>query len=395
MPLKKITLLFCFIASFIGHAQAIELSPLSEISVLTCGSGDQLYSTFGHNAFRVRDPTIGVDVVYDYGVFDFRTKNFYVKFVQGQLDYMVARRYYSNFIKEYKFEKRWVKEQVLQLSQEEKNKLFQFLENNYLPENRTYQYDFFYNNCSTKIWDVLKDIYGPRLKLDENYLENQYTHRELIHQNMATNSWSAFGIDLALGSVIDDLATPKEHMFLPLYVMRQFKTTQFGSKPLVAKESSVYEPKAQNNKASFFTAPLFVTLILMIIICIITYFDYKKTKRSWGLDFTLFFMTGAAGAVIFFLWFLTDHTATANNFNIVWAFPLNLIVAFLLWRKKPLPTWFQWYVLFLLLMLVLTVVLWLLRVQVFSPVIIPLLLAIGVRYVFLYFAGRIQNPSFK
>ncbi len=393
MSLKKIALLFCFIASFMGQAQVIELSSLAKISVLTCGSGDQLYSTFGHNAFRVHDPTIGIDVVYDYGVFDFRTKNFYVKFAQGQLDYTVARRYYSNFIKEYEFEKRWVKEQVLQLSQEEKNKLFQFLENNYLPENRAYQYDFFYNNCSTKIWDVLKNIYGDKLKLDKNYLENQYTHRELIHQNMATNSWSAFGIDLALGSVIDDLATPKEHMFLPLYVMRQFRTTQFGSKLLAANETAVYKPKTQNDKPNFFTTPLFVTLILMVIVFIITIFDYKNAKRSRGLDFTLFFITGAAGVVIFFLWFLTDHTATANNLNIVWAFPLNLIIAFLIWRKKPLPVWLRWYVLFLLLMLVLTVVLWLFKVQVFSPVIIPVLLAIGIRYIFLYFANREQNPS--
>jgi len=390
MRLEKLFILLIFLLSLKGHAQIPELSPLSKISVLTCGSGDQLYSTFGHSAFRVKDPAIGIDVVYNYGVFDFNSNNFYGKFAMGKLHYTLARQQYSNFIREYKYDQRWVNEQVLQLSKGERNDLFQFLENNYLPENRAYQYDFFYNNCATKIWDVLEAVYGKKLEFDENYLKEQYTHRELIHQNMPTNSWSAFGIDLALGAVIDDLATPKEHMFLPHYIMKQLNASKLNEMPIAPNEVSIFKPELNDNKTSFFRTPLFWSLVFMALVFFITYTDFRKNKRSKWLDFGLFFITGIAGVVIFFLWFLTDHTATASNFNILWAFPLNLNLAFLVWRSKPFSKLIIWYLLLLLSLLFLVVILWILGVQIFSPVLLPFLLALGTRYTYLYYTSRNQ-----
>ncbi|MGB5500300.1 MAG: DUF4105 domain-containing protein, partial [Maribacter sp.] len=373
-----------------------ELSPISKISVLTCGSGDQLYSTFGHSAFRVQDPAIGIDVVYNYGVFDFNSNNFYGKFAQGKLDYTLARQQFSNFIREYEYDKRWVNEQVLQLSQGERNTLFGFLENNYLPENRAYQYDFFYNNCATKIWDVLAVVFGDKIVFDEDYLKEKFTHRELIHQNMPTNSWSAFGIDLALGAVIDDLATPKEHMFLPFYIMKQLNTSQLDATLLAPNQISIFQPEPIKNKNSFLLTPLFWSLVFMALVFVITYSDYRKNKRSKSLDFGLFLITGIIGVVIFFLWFLTDHTATASNFNILWAFPLNLNLAFLVWRNTPFSKLIKWYMLLLLFLLLMVVILWVLRVQIFSPVIIPFLLALGARYTYLYQLNRKQiTPSSK
>ncbi|MCP4978417.1 MAG: DUF4105 domain-containing protein [Maribacter sp.] len=396
MPLKKLLVFLFLLLSIAGYSQIPELSPLSKISVLTCGTGDQLYSTFGHSAFRVQDPAVGIDVVYNYGVFDFKTKNFYGKFAKGKLDYTLARQRYSNFIQEYKYDKRWVNEQVMQLSQGERNELFQFLEHNYLPENRAYQYDFFYNNCSTKIWDVLNAVFGNNLKLDEDYLKEQFTHRELIHQNMPTNSWSAFGIDLALGAVIDDLATPKEHMFLPLYIMKQLNTSKLGAHLLAPKEVSIYQPEPKNNNSNFILTPLFWSLAFMVLVFVITYNDYKNKKRGKWLDFGLLLTTGIAGVVIFFLWFLTDHTATASNFNILWAFPLNLNLAFLVLRNRTFTNWIIVYLLILLFMLIVTFILWILGVQVFSPVIAPILLALGARYAYLYQSNRKQiTPTTK
>ena len=396
MRLKKLFPILLFALSTIGYSQIPELSPLSKISVLTCGSGDQLYSTFGHSAFRVQDPAIGIDVVYNYGVFDFKTKNFYGKFAEGKLDYTLARQHFSNFIREYKYDKRWVNEQQLQLSQRERNELFQFLEHNYLPENRAYQYDFFYNNCATKIWDVLAMVFGDELAFNENYLEEKYTHRELIRQNMPTNSWSAFGIDLALGAVIDDLATPKEHMFLPFYIMKQLNTSKLNATPLAPNEVPLFKPEPNDHKINFLLTPLFWSLVFMVLVFVITYSDYRKNKRSRLLDFGLFFITGIAGVVIFFLWFLTDHTATASNFNILWAFPLNLNLAFLVWRNKPFSKLINWYMLLLLFLLLIVAILWVLSVQIFSPVIIPLLLALGARYTYLYQSNNKQiTPTSK
>lgn len=390
MPLKNILCLLLFIFSMVGHAQKIDLSPLSEISVLTAGSGSELYSSFGHSAIRVQDPTLGIDAVYNYGMFDFTTPNFYTKFARGKLNYTLARQRFPYFLMGYEQEKRWVKEQSLDLTLDERKSLFQFLETNYQPENRDYKYDFFYNNCATKIWDVLKEVYGDTLMLDENYLSELYTHRQLIHQNVPTNSWSGFGIDLALGSVIDDIATPKEHMFLPEYIMKQIDKAQLGPKSLTAEPEEILSFEPVDNHPNFFLSPAFVLSILLILILIMTYRDLKYNTRLRWLDFILFFVTGIAGVVMVFLWFFTDHNATAGNFNILWAFPLNLIVAFITAQKRG-PNWVAKYALFLLALLAITLLLWLFRVQIFSPVLILVWLALGARYLFLFWSY--QTPK--
>lgn len=390
MQLKNIVFILFLTLTAVGHAQKIELSPLSKISVLTAGSGSELYSSFGHSAIRVQDRTLGIDAVYNYGMFDFTTPNFYTKFTRGKLNYTLARQRFPYFLLGYEQEKRWVKGQELNLTLAERKALFQFLETNYLPKNRDYKYDFFYNNCATKIWDVLKEVYGDKLLLDENFLGELYTHRQLIHQKVPTNSWAGFGIDLALGSVIDDIATPKEHMFLPEYIMKQMDKAQLGTKDLAAEPEDILSFGPVNNRPPFLLSPVFLMSVFLIVILALSFFDLKyNTRRRW-LDFVLFFVTGLAGVVMVFLWFFTDHTATAGNFNILWAFPLNLIVAFIAAQKRG-PNWIAKYALFLLALLAVILVLWVFGVQVFSPVLILVWLALGARYLFLFWSY--QTPK--
>lgn len=385
MHLKKLffTVLFCVYN--LGFSQQITLSPAATISVLTCGAGQELYSTFGHSAFRINDPVLGIDVVYNYGTFDFNAPFFYLKFTQGKLPFSLSRQQFDHFMYEYDVENRWVKEQVLQLTATQTNELFQFLEHNYLPENRGYKYDFFFDNCSTKIGTVLERTFGKALRYDYAHLEKQFTFRELIHQNLKTNSWSAFGIDLALGSVIDRTATPHEHLFLPSYVMRQLNFTTLGNMPLVSLERSVLKEGPAEVELGFYTTPLFWLSVLLCIVAIITYWDFKKGTRNRWLDFSLFFTTGVAGWIIVFLWFFTEHTTTVVNFNILWAFPLNLIAAFILLSKKPNTRILRYYFLALLGCLGITLLLWGLKIQLFSPLLLLLLIALGLRYLFLHF----------
>lgn len=371
-------LLFLFLAV---AAQDSTLSPTSKISVLTCGPGNDLYSTFGHSAFRVHDPINGLDTVYNYGTFNFNPPAFYVEFAQGKLWYKLSKQQMDRFLGAYTYEKRWVKEQLLDLSLPDRNKLFQFLEKNHLPENRTYKYDFFYNNCATKIWDVLHEVYGERLHFQEDYIPTLYTFRELIHQNLKTNSWSAFGIDLALGAVIDKKATPAQHMFLPEYVQSQLEHSLLDGTSLVKQQTSLYEAQPQEPTSQFLSTPLFWILVLSLWIVLITYMNFKRNKRSRWLDVLLFLLTGLAGCLIFFLWFLTDHTATVLNFNILWAFPLNLILPIFFAKRTP---WFKNYVRLLMGLLVLVIILGLFKIQVFSPLLLPLIIALGIRYFYLY-----------
>ncbi|MDL5511424.1 DUF4105 domain-containing protein [Arenibacter sp. M-2] len=378
-----------FTAFFLGlmfhcAAQVRELSPESQISVLTCGSGSDLYTTFGHSAFRIQDPTQGIDWVYNYGTFNFDPPMFYVEFAMGKLYYSLSKQNMPNFLYAYEMENRWVKEQLLQLTPTEKNKLFQYLENNYRPENRDYKYDFFFNNCATKIGDVLQESLGKNLNFKEGHLEKNYTFRQLIHQNLTTNSWSSFGIDLALGAVIDRTATIMEHMFLPIYVMEQLGNTTLSEHHLVNRERSILTTVKKKGKEYFLASPLFWILAMLLFVLTITYIDFKNNVRSRVIDSILFFVTGLAGALLIFLWFFTDHTATANNFNILWVFPLNLIVGFTLVKKNNAPGWLPKYLLILLGLLGLTLVLAIFKVQVFSPLAIPLWIMLGVRYLFLW-----------
>jgi hypothetical protein len=115
----------------------------------------------------------------------------------------------------------------------------------------------------------------------------------------------------------------------------------------------------------------------------ITIIDLKNGSRSQILDFFLFFITGLAGIVIFFLWFLTDHSATALNFNVLWAFPLNLVAAYFLAYRNKIPHWLPKYLLFLVGLLIVVIFLWIFQVQVFSPILAIILLTYAIRYSFL------------
>ncbi len=382
MSFKKILFFLFLTYGLQGISQTPELSPLSKISVLTSGPGDVLYSAFGHSAFRVLDASQGIDVVYNYGVFDTSGENFYLKFSKGRMDYKLVRRSYKSYLRSYEIENRWVNEQILDLSVPEKNTLFKFLEINNLPENKVYQYDYFLNNCATKIWEVLKHNFGEQLFFDDTYITNQFTFRELIRQNIKTNSWGAFGIDLALGSVIDRKATPKEHLYLPDYVMRQLAVAHLNNSPITVKEESLLKTAHRENTFSFFTSPLFFILIISIGILIATYSDFISKRRKRWLDFGILLCTGSAGLVLFFLWFMTDHIWTVGNYNILWAFPVNFILAFLILRK-PIALWVRKYMLGLVGLLLLMILLWMFSAQAFTPVLIPLLVALATRYLYI------------
>jgi len=379
----NLVLLLFFSAGPHVFSQIPKLTEKSEISLLTSATGDELYSAFGHSAFRVQDPVLGIDVVYNYGTFDFNRPNFYLNFVKGKLVYSLSRRNFERFLFEYTLEKRWVKEQLLDLTLEEKNALFNFFETNYLPENRDYLYDPLLNNCSSITGDILKNQYGDAIVFNDSHLDKQYTFRELVRQNLKWNSWAAFGIDVAFGSVVDRKASVKEHMFLPYYAMEQIRNTTKGGKPLLKRERTVLDYN-EHTKSSFFPlSPLFWLIALFLFASIITFLDHKHGSRRKWLDFLLLLITGLIGTFLLFLWVATDHTSTPNNFNILWALPINLVVAFVYICNDKLPQWFPKYLCLALILVGLMLILWIVKVQAFSPVLIPLLSTLVVRYVFL------------
>ena len=179
--MKRVLTIIVLMISFLPlRAEKIELSPKAEISVLTCSPGPDLYSSFGHTAIRIQDSINNrwVDVVYNYGTFQF-TDDFYFKFAKGQLDYRLSRSSFGDFQYEYLMTGRGIWEQKLLITPAEKQRLFDLLEENYLPENREYRYDFFYDNCSTRVRDIIKKALENKVNFTYVYAEKS-SYREAI-----------------------------------------------------------------------------------------------------------------------------------------------------------------------------------------------------------------------
>jgi len=378
-------LAFLFFLKTSANAQYIPISPEAEVSILTIGPGAELYDKFGHSAFRIKDPVNGYDIVYNYGTYDFNTPNFYTKFARGQLLYELSTNTFENFLWRYKSQNRWVKEQVLQLTYSQKEAVFNYLQNNAKEENKKYKYDFFFDNCATKIRDVLKEVLGDTITYTDDFIEEPMTFRQLIQKNVHANSWGSLGMDVAIGAITDTEASAWEHQFLPDYVFEATAVATLKKDgdelPLVDETNVLYESTPQKEKKNFLTSPFFIFSVLGLLILGVTARDYKNKARSRVLDATLLFVTGLAGLILCFLWFGTDHTATANNYNLLWAFPFSLPIAFALAKKAP-KIWVRRYVIFLILLLILLTIHWITGVQEFAIGLLPFFIALAVRYIY-------------
>lgn len=382
--LKKILFVLIILSFKVSFSQSFKLSPQAEISILTIGPGSSLNDAFGHNAIRIKDSEKRLDVCFDYGRFDFEASNFYLNFAQGKLNYSIGTVGYFDFIKFYKWQNRTVEEQALNLTEAQKQKLYNYLLNNNKPENRNYLYDFFYDNCATKIKDVINIATYNSVTFNTPKNLEPKTFRTLIHDKLEWNTWGSLGIDIALGSVIDRQASPEEYMFLPSYIHAFFNEATFKNtnQPLVKERKTVYKKRSTLISNHFLLSPLFVFGIIGAFILFITYKDYKDEKRTNWLDVALFAITGIIGVLILLLWFATDHKATHQNYNLLWAFALNIFVIgqFL---KKQISAWFIKYLKLLVILLCLLTMHWMIGVQVFALALIPFLIALFVRYVYL------------
>ncbi|MCG8722276.1 DUF4105 domain-containing protein [Tenacibaculum finnmarkense] len=401
--IKKITLssflLFFFvgITSFFGQTKQIdqinkialkktfELSNNAQISIITSGPGEVLYEKFGHSAIRVKDPVLNFDLIYNYGIFDFENPTFYADFTKGFMKYKLAKYPFYLALKNAQYYKRWVKEQVLNLSQAQKNEFFTILEINILPENAGYLYDPYFDNCATKPRDIIKKIVGKNLIFKDDFVTQKMSLRELMNNEIHQNTWGSLGINIALGSRLDKIATPSEYLYLPDYVFEALKISKVlkdgKEENIISKINILLDFNEKQPKSDNFS-PFLIILILSLLGLYITYKDYKNAKRSKSLDFILFFTTGITGVLIVYLWFFTNHSTAPNNFNFLWAFAPNLIVAFLLKQKKS-PKWLSKYMLFLLVFLVISMIIWITKTQLFSIALIPLFILLAVRYWFL------------
>lgn len=339
--MRTLILFLCLLFGSLSGLQAQwQLSEEGEIHIVTCGPYQgELYSAFGHSAIRVVDPQRRIDVIYNYGVFDFNQPNFYLNFTRGHLLYKLAVSSYQGFVDYYISEDRFVHEQVLDLNQQQKQAVFNFLQWNALPENSDYLYDYFYDNCATRVRDVFTELLGDSLMLDSTYAEEGFTIRQLCDMYLTQQPWGDLGIDLCLGLPMDKQMTTMEYMFLPDYLESGFAVAQVNNggqwKPLVKERITTYVPEGQVANVPLWR-PATALWSLLLLTVLMTYMGYKKKRWRATWDLVLFSVLGLLGWLLTLLWFFTDHRAAAMNFNIIWAMPLHFpLVVLLYFVRKP------------------------------------------------------------
>jgi hypothetical protein len=203
------------------------------ISILTCGVADELYSCYGHSAVRVTDSCAGIDVVYNYGTFNFGDPDFYSKFTRGKLPYYLNDEEMNGFMSTYIHEGRSVKEQVLNLSEEDARKIQSYLINNLKEENKYYRYDFLLDNCSTRIRDIFSDVFKSRFEYGYSMADDSCTFRTILDYYEKEKHWERFGINLLMSNVVDDKMTNLQSMFLPDYLMRGLSNARLDDRRIV------------------------------------------------------------------------------------------------------------------------------------------------------------------
>lgn len=325
------------------------LSDDAQISLLTNTPWDgAIYALFGHTSIRVNDPNTGIDTVFNYGIFSMSSSGFIFHFVKGETDYMVAAIPYAYYLEDYQERKVGVIEQVFNLTQEEKQEVYDALVVNSQPENRVYRYNYFYDNCSTRPRDIIEKYLKG--KIEYTPTNKQQTYRDLVHECLIFEPWTRFGIDLVIGADADKVITDRQKDFLPSYLQKAYSGAivldrDGNRKDLISETNTILESFDKiyahfhmETVSLFYPCdyPIYAGIVLLIITILISYLAYKKNFIILGktYDTLLFLVAGLAGFVIFFLMFFSEHPCTNPNWNIVWLNPLQLIVACLFFVKS-------------------------------------------------------------
>lgn len=353
------------------------------ISLLTCTPGDELYSIFGHSALRVIDSNSVTDIVYNYGTFNFDDEGFYIKFMRGKLLYFMSIERFDDFKFLYQSTNRGMTEQVLLLTGKEKKEIRHALAENYKEENRYYKYDFFFDNCTTRLRDMIAGHKYPPPYLPA-VMPAGTRFREAIHVylNNGKQYWSKLGIDILLGARTDAVMLPGQQQFLPDNLMKALDKSEPA---IVETSASLYNLEKISEPLNWFTPMVFFSFLLAIFILLDLSKNVFFQMILKGLDGMLFFLTGLVGCILIFMWAGTDHSMTKDNYNLVWALPTHLGISFFIKSKRRFV---KRYFRFTAACIVLLLISWFFLPQQMNNALIPFVLLLMFR------SARLGKPSF-
>ena len=278
-----------------------------------------------------------IDMVYNYGIFDFDTPNFMYRFVKGETDYKVAG--YDGAYMLIGYRSRKVVEQKLNLTAGQAMQVLLALVENARPENATYRYNYVYDNCATRPRDIIENVLGDRLHYSA--MHDTLTFRQEMRRYNANYAWQQFGIDLVLGSGIDYTLSYREQMFVPMVLMQAFAEAQVERdgrlEPLVSATHVLNDGSDMGDilpPTPAWQSPMAVAMSVLVVVLILSWLDVQRRKVSRWADSLLFGMAGVAGLLVFFLIFVSTHEATSPNYNGFWLNPFALLPAVAIWIKK-------------------------------------------------------------
>lgn len=357
------------------------MSDRALISLVTYDPSEgAVFTVYGHTAIRVNDPDKGIDAIFNYGIFDFGESNFIYRFTKGETDYKLGVVDFRHLLVECELRGCGARELVLNLLPRERQAIWEALLLNARPENATYRYNFFFDNCATRPLLLIEKyvsgviVYAPVPKL--------HSFRRLINDCMRNNPWTIFGTELVLGSPTDRTATPHEELFLPLYLEAAFASAWIvdssGSERKLAGQSNVLAVGREQDTSRAPVGPLGCGLLMLGAAIVILAWEMHNNRYCRWFDAVLLLVGGLAGCLIFFLAFVSVHPATWPNWNVLWLHPFHLagLVFVLVRRWRRAAGLYHILNVFSISILILG---WPLIPQQFNIAFLPMMLVLGLR----------------
>ncbi|MBW4360393.1 lipoprotein N-acyltransferase Lnb domain-containing protein [Flavobacterium taihuense] len=334
--LKKIFLCILLLSSICNSfSQNTLLSKNARISILTCGTGNESYSLFGHTAIRVSDLENNLDVVYNYGAFDFDTPNFVMQFTKGNLNYFIVNNRYIDFMNQYNYEKRSVYEQELNIPLALKQKLFENLAQSLLSEERLYQYKFIDNNCTSKVVDVINKTLNAKVIVKKT--DTDQTYRSILYPYFDNHFYEKLGTSIVFGTKVDQMGTK---IFLPFELQKSLKLIQYQNHPLCQENKTLIAFEEETPTSWWNNCYTYLVLLGFVI------FINKKS-----IDFIYLTIIALLGLLFVFLGFYSSHQELGYNYNILLFNPVLFMVLYF-WSTRN-PKWtYRFSVLNILMMIV-------------------------------------------
>jgi len=322
-------------------AQVMQTAEDSEAWLVTYGPGEIYWQRFGHNAIWIRDPGLGLDHVFNFGFFDFRQQDFFLRFLQGRMLYFSAARPAREEFAEYIDENRSIRAQKLDLSAQQKLRLVEYLVQEVRPENRDYLYDYYDNNCSTRVRDAIDGVLGGVLKAEFNPIPAGQSLRDHTRRLTAADTWLYLGLQLGLGPRVDRQVSRWDEMFVPGELAQAVETAEFTGagmpRPLVLEDVVLFQSTLEPPPASprtLWPGYLLGSLGVVLAAWLLCHFTprtvARRLSRSWLV------LSGLVGVVLTYLWLGTDHAVSAMNLNLLVFSPLWLVLAF--WKRGEKAT---------------------------------------------------------